>query len=570
MKPLTKPLYRATYGGDAAVLAKRISANWLIGLRESNPALLDMFVYDDDKCVRDKLSWSGEFPGKYLASCCGIYRLTGEKKLLSYAVKVADELISYQKENGYIGVWGNEYQLTGSGRFVIGDSIEVLKDTWDCWSLYHVMFGLLRLYTVTKDEKYFISVKKAADLFCRRFYGKNGLRLADTGCLFANLAPIHIMALLYNICGDREYLDFALEAEKDVAHPDAVNFINNSLAGNEFYKCRGVPRWEYLHSVEALAELYYATGDEKYKNAFVQIWNSIQKTDVHNTGAFSTFEQAMGTPYIYDKAIETCCVVAHTALTVDMLALTNDFTAADQLEKSLYNTTFGSFNPTGRWSTYNTPMMGYKRAHYHEIAFQCKPGAPELNCCSVNAPRPLGELAEWAYRTNGNGVYINYYGNSSAEYGGMRITQTTLYPYADTVNINITGKGNIFLRIPAWSEKTRATVNGRSYSPESGYFAVECSEITEIKIKFDFSPRVECGAEQLDGKRCVYIGPMLLCYDKYYTQGSPDAVFGKDFTVSVRRKKPGALYDISTAKGNVTLCDMILAGSSGSYYTTWL
>ena len=569
MKPLTEPLYCRRYGGDAALLAKRITQNWLIGLRESNPALLDMFVCDDDKCVRDKLSWSGEFPGKYLTSCCGIYRLTGDKKLLDYALKVADELISCQKENGYIGIWGNDYQLTGYGRFVNGDSFDVRKDTWDCWSLYHVMFGLLRLYKITGDEKYFTSVRKAADLFCAKFYNKDGLRLGDTGCLFANLAPIHIMSLLYNICGEKRYLDFALEAEKDISYPDAIDFINNSLAGREFYMCRNVPRWEYIHSVEALGELYYATGDEKYKNVFVQIWNSIPKYDVHNTGAFSTFEQAMGTPYICDKAIETCCVVAHTAMTIDMLGLTNDPAAADQLERALYNTTFGSFNTTGRWATYNTPMLGYKRSHYHEIGFQMKPGAPELNCCSVNAPRPIGDLTEWAYRTGKNVVYINYYGSSSAEYNGMRITQKTRYPYNDNVRIRIEGKGKAYLRIPSWSKKTSAVINGKKYSPEIGYFAVECRDITNIKLKFDFTPHVECGADQLQGKRCVYIGPVLLCYDKYYTESDAEAVFGNGFSVTIHKKSPGALYEIHTDKGEVTLCDMILAGSSGSYYTTW-
>ncbi len=569
MRPLTTPLYGAHFGGDAALLGKRISQNWLMGLRETNPALLDMFVYDDDKCVRDKLSWSGEFPGKYLTSCAAIYRLTGDRALLSYSENVADELISCQKENGYIGVWGNDFQLNGCGRFVNGDSFEVRKDTWDCWSLYHIMYGLLRMFSVTGREKYFVSVKKAADLLCEKFYSGSGLRLADTGCLFANLAPIHIIALLYNICKERKYLDFALEAEKDISHPDAIDFINNSLSGKEFYMCRGVPRWEYIHSAEALAELYYATGIEKYKNVFINIWSSIQKYDVHNTGAFSTFEQAMGTPYICDKAIETCCVVAHTAMTVDMLALTNDPAAADQLEKALYNTTFGSFNPTGRWATYNTPMMGYKRAHYHEIGFQMKPGAPELNCCSVNAPRPLGDIAEWAYRTDGSAVYVNYYGASRLESNGMNISQDTSYPYDDTVSVTVRGDGRLYLRIPSWSENTTVSINGGVCHPRSGYFAVDCSGITEIKLKFDFSPRIECGSEQLEGKRCVYIGPVLLCSDKYYTSSDPEIVFGGGFSAKIRRKAPGALYDIKTDKGAVTLCDMILAGSSGSYYTTW-
>ncbi len=569
MKPLLRSVPSSFGKSDVVKLAENIISNWLLGLRESNPALIDMFAFDDDAAVRDKLSWSGEFPGKYITSCCFIYRLTGSKKLLGYTVRVADELISYQKENGYLGVWGKDYQLNGYGRFVSKDGYEVRLDTWDAWSHYHVMYGLIMLSDITGDRKYFDSAERIASLFCEKFYTENGLRLGETGCLFANMAPMHVMALLYNRTKKRKYLDFALEAEKDLSHPDCIDFINNSLAGKEFYECRNVPRWEYIHSVEALAELYYATNDEKYKNVLLQIWNSIQKTDVHNTGAFSTFEQAMGTPYITWRAIETCCVVAHTALTVDVLELTGDVKAADQLEKALYNTTMGSFNPTGRWATYNTPMMGCKRSHYHEIEFQCKPGAPELNCCSVNAPRPLGTVSEWAYLTDGKALYVNYYGNSKVSFGGLELTQRTVYPYGDTVNITADGNGLLYLRIPFWSLHTTVSVNGKKTQAERGYFPVEVKGKTVIGIKFDFSLRFEDGHEELEGKKCVYVGPMLLCHDEYYTSSPAETVFAKNAKVKIVKKDLGALYEITAENGSVTLCDMLLAGVSGSYYTTW-
>jgi len=196
-------------------------------------------------------------------------------------------------------VWGDEYELTGYGRFVVPGGFEVRKDTWDAWSEYHIMYGLTELYKLTGEKCYFIAVEKAAELFLKKFY-TGASRLADTGCLFANLAPIHIFAILYNYTGKKEYLEFALEAEKDISATGACDFTGNSLAGKEFYECP-YPRWEYLHSIEAMAELYKATGNSKYLNVFTQIWRSIQKTDVHNTGAFSTFEQAMGTPYIYGE-----------------------------------------------------------------------------------------------------------------------------------------------------------------------------------------------------------------------------------------------------------------------------
>ena len=83
------------------------------------------------------------------------------------------------------------------------------------------------------------------------------------------------------------------------------------------------PRWESLLAVQGMAELYRITGDEKYKQAVIHIWKSIQKTDRHNTGGFSSGEQAQGNPYD-PRAIETCCTVAWVGPFTDVIKLTDD------------------------------------------------------------------------------------------------------------------------------------------------------------------------------------------------------------------------------------------------------
>ena len=63
--------------GQTGQLADRIIQHWLLGIRETNPAILDMFRDRDHRPYRDLLPWSGEFAGKYLTSCAYMYRLTG-------------------------------------------------------------------------------------------------------------------------------------------------------------------------------------------------------------------------------------------------------------------------------------------------------------------------------------------------------------------------------------------------------------------------------------------------------------------------------------------------------------
>src|SRR5262249_17329036 len=139
-----------------------------------------------------------------------------------------------------------------------------------------------------------------------------------------------------------------------------------------------------------------------------------------------------------------------------------DSIAADELELSTLNSAMGLFSPTGRWSTYNTPMDGDRKANFHEIVFQARPGSPELNCCSVNAARGLGLLSEWSLLSDAEnkGLVLNWYGpgkiatrlKSGTE---VQFACKTDYPKTGRVEITVNpGQPVRFplrLRIPHWS-----------------------------------------------------------------------------------------------------------------------
>ena len=142
------------------------------------------------------------------------------------------------------------------------------------------------------------------------------------------MSIIHGMALLYRKTGDPRYLRMAEEVLKDFQK--AGDYYRTGLAGTEYYRTPR-PRWESLHSLQGLAELYRITGDPSYRQAFLHHWASIRRFDLRNTGGFSSGEEATGNPYRPD-AIETCCVIAWQAVMIDALRLTGDATIADDLE----------------------------------------------------------------------------------------------------------------------------------------------------------------------------------------------------------------------------------------------
>jgi uncharacterized protein len=586
-RPAMEPDRSARYDLRGFV-GERIVANqehWLLTAPDSNPAMLQMLRDRDRKPVRDLVPWAGEFAGKYLTSAVQCYRLTRDHRLRAYVAEFVRELIATQADDGYLGAFPMPYRLTG--RTVKPDGKE--SSTWDAWNHYHCMLGLLLWHEETGDSDALVSCERAADLFCRTFLD-TGRRLVETGSEEMNLAPIHVFALLYERTGRARYLEMAREIERDFETPPAGDYVRTALAGREFFETPK-PRWESLHDIQGIAQLYLITGRDRYRQAFEHVWLSIQRGDRHNTGGFSSGEKATGNPFD-PGAIETCCTVAWMALSIDMLRLTGLSTVADELELSTLNALLGAQSATGRWWTYNTPMDGVRKASAHDIVFQAREGSPELNCCSVNGPRGLGMLSDWAVmrRRSDGAVVLNYYGPGALEVTlpsgrALRLTQETLYPANGEILLRVEPAGPerfpLALRVPGWSRETTAAVNGEAVTEvKPGEYLTldrQWKSGDEVRLTLDMSPRAWVGEREAEGKASIYRGPLLLAYDQRLNALDPDEIapisldaLGLELEDRDARPRPLLAVSLRTDGGRLTLCDFASAGAAGNLYHTWL
>jgi DUF1680 family protein len=293
-----------------------------------------------------------------------------------------------------------------------------------------------------------------------------------------NQAVVHSLALLDRATGESKYLALAEEIVAEFAEPGAGDYLRTGLAGKAFYQT-SKPRWESLHAIMGLAELYWITGKEDYRKAFEHHWWSIAQLDRHNNGGFSSGEQAQGNPY-HGGAIETCCTIAGMAMSVDMLRMTGNPIVADELELSTLNQVVGLHGASGDWCTYNTPMDGIRIPSTQDIAFQIRPGSEQLNCCSVNAARGFGMLGSWALmkepRQGSAALVVNWYGAGTAEttIGATQIVlrQKTDYPRDGRVEIDVVPAAEtsfaLKLRIPHWSTVVKAEVKGAANDARAG------------------------------------------------------------------------------------------------------
>lgn len=561
----------------------RLEANleqWLLTAPQANPAMLEMFRDRDLAPRRDLLSWSGEFAGKYLTSAALCYRLGRDERLRRQLDRFVEEFIACQDADGYLGPFPRDERFTG--RLKNGE-----HSLWDLWGHYHAILGLLLWYRESGYALALGAASRAADYICAFFAERP---LMDATWPEMNMAIAHAMGLLYLQTGEERYLAMLRRVELAWQEEGAGDYVRTALAGVPFY-ATPKPRWESLHDVQAILTLYEITGEQRYRDAFEHIWRSILAGDRHNTGGFSSGEQATGNPWD-PRPIETCCTVAWMALTLDYLRLTGSSVAADELELSTYNAALGAQHPSGRWWTYNTPMDGVRKASAHEIVFQAREGSPELNCCSVNGPRSLGMLSEWALMEHAGGIVLNYYGPCALSItrpsgASVRLTLFGDYPLKPEVEVVVEcarrEEFTLLLRIPAWSKATRVLVNEDALdAPQpGGYLAVRrtWASRTSIKLCFDFALRVERGERECAGKVSVYRGPLLLAYDRRFNAFAPDNIPPLDPNALACEPRPfrggfpspWVLLDCKTLTGReLVLCDFASAGACGTPYVSWL
>lgn len=565
-------------GGKIGKLTDNVINRWLIGIDETNPAILDMFEDAGRKPLRVLMAWSGEFAGKYLTGAALLYSMTRNEKLGKYLKGFVKKLCSLQKSDGYFGTWGNDFRFKSESpvmHYVLEDPSDKKDVNWDVWNHYHMIIGLITWSDASADEGALESAMRAADLLCNVFYTENGKKVSDVSSPESNMAVIHAFTQLYKRTKIARYFDFALKCCDDFKNTG--DYLRCGIRGDEFFETP-VPRWESLHSIEALADLYEITGDEKYRSAAVNLWESMTRTDLHNTYGFSTDEKATGSPF-EKGAVETCCTVAYMALTADILRITGDARCADVLEKCTFNSGIASISPSGRWSTYDTPVEGYKRANYHHNGWQSRPGSPDLNCCSVNAPRAIGILNDWAFTEEDGTLVINYLGECCAELSladgtKVKVTEKTSYPYDGKIEISLESerKTDVKIRIPAWSNSSVVYSEGKKIGTDSGYVFFKSFERAVLEL--DMTPRFTVGEKEFSDRISIARGPLVLCLDSAFCDDffPIPSVDPRSFKITNVKdaKIGGCLFECEANGLTLTLCDLYTAGVSGLVYTTWL
>ena len=575
LKPVTNVSYKLE-----GYLSKRIDKSiqhYFLETPEANPAMLQVMRDRDRLPARNLVPWAGEFAGKYLTGAELVWRLTNEPALKQTIDTFVRDLIQCQDADGYLGPFPENMHLTA-------------RNTWDVWGHYHCMLGLMLYYEDTHYEPALKACEKVGDMLFETFGPGGPTMTCDSLGGQMNMAVSHGLLLLYEKTGVTRYLDLANYIINEAWNePRAGKYLVSVLEGKSIVEFPR-HRWEAIHDWQALGELYRLTGNNQYRTAVEKIYRYGVDGDRHNTGGITAGEGFTGSPY-HDGAIETCCTVAWTAFSTDILKITGNSKVADEIEWSTFNSALGAIPYSGRTCVYNSPMDG-TRQFGTELAGQAPSAGPDLNCCSVNAYRPLGMISEWALMQSVDATTLNFYGPGKMTMklpsdNQMTIVQETEYPAEGLVKLALSLKKpetfTLNLRIPFWSANTGIKINGKAISEKAepgSYLSLNrpWKSGDQIELILDFKLRFWYGGEVYNGKVSVFRGPILLTYDARFNKFDPLQIPELEMASLLfeRRKYTGSIdpwiYGILKDKtgANITVCDFSSAGQTGNQYRSWL
>lgn len=467
--------------------------------------------------------WQTEFIGKWMLGAIASYRYTDDKELLNKIKEAASDLMSTQREDGYIGNYKETDRLTN----------------WDIWGRKYTSLALLDYYNLTGDKKALKSVERLINGLMDELKTRN-VDIAKTG-LYRGMPSCSILEpvmYLYQYTKKRKYLDFATEIVAAVEKPGSTRLVTKALENVPVAHRFDFPKkwWSYENGHKAyemmscyvgLIEYGKAVGDGKYLEAALAAAQNILDTEINVAGSGAAFECWYGgkecqTVPAY-HTMETCVTFTWMQLLDRLWQQTGDSKYADEFERTMYNALMASLRGDGKEISKYSPLEG-RRQHGEE---QC--GLP-INCCNANGPRGFAMIPDFALRTRRDTLFVNLYMPLEA---GLDVGKSKLnikisndFPKTGNNKIEISRQGKdevvLALRIPEWCEgKYCVSVDGRviDRSPVKGYVTVPVEKgTTAITADFHLAAKIE----RLNGMQALTRGPLVFARDNRYNDGDVD------------------------------------------------
>ena len=456
--------------------------------------------------------WAGEHAGKFLHAAANTWLYTNDPRLKTLMDRIARELIATQLADGYLGTYTDDKRWT----------------SWDVWVHKYDLLGLVSYYAATGDEPALAASRKVGDLLVRTFGtapGQRDIIASGTHVGMAATSVLEAMVNLYRYTGDPRYLAFCEYLVHSWDQPNGPKIIASLLATGSVFHTANAKAYEMMSNLVGLVELYRVTGNPAYLKPAEIAWKDIVAHRLYVTGTTSASEHFQDDSVLAAEEAsnvgEGCATVTFLQLTWQLLRSTGEPQYADLLEQTVYNALLGAQDPANGNICYFTPLDGKKSP------------TPGINCCVSSEPRGISMIPQLAWGRRGDGAAVLFYlpGHASLDTaaGAVEIESRTKYPLEGAVELIVNptkpARFPLYLRVPAWTARYRATVDGREYTGDPGSFLTidrEWKYGDSVKIDIDLTTRIVPGGPSYPYSVAVARGPQYLVLDSAVNRGLVD------------------------------------------------
>ena len=475
----------------------RLIAGWDI----LNPTLWKTFA-DQFRNLVDSGNnlWRCEFWGKMMRGACMTYQYTCDKELYRVLADSVKDLLSAADERGRISTYSVETQLDG----------------WDIWGRKYVLLGLQHFLEISEDEALNKTVieamKKHTDVFIEDLHASGKpIYLCSRHWLGINSSSfLEPTVRLYNITGDRKYLDFAKEIVEG-GGAEGFDLFNEPLTNDKGPASYPVQKaYEMMSCFEGLLEYGRTTGEEKWIRSAMNLGKHILQTELTVIGcAGCTHELFDGSKVAqFNEELagtimqETCVSVTLMKFLMQLMSISEDAAFADAIETAFYNDVLGSVNdrrtayeadpskhnakevfhmrytdqhqpevfPFDSYSPLMKGSRGVKQAGYRPIT-----ETANYSCCAAIAAAGTALMARNAVMYNRDGISVLFYEQGTVKFLTPKgqeaiLTVKTDYPVGGEITLTLSlptpEAFRIALRIPeaGWQNETREWTDGDTLS----------------------------------------------------------------------------------------------------------
>ena len=263
---------------------------------------------------------------------------------------------------------------------------------------------------------------------------------------------------------------------------------------------------------------YELSGNRALHDAASYFWHTVTQRRAYVTGGTSNGE-SWNTPAgvlatELSAYTQECCVTYNLQkLTRHVFCWTADPRAADYYERAYYNGILGVQHPADGQKLYYVPLEG----GYWKLF-----GTPlhDFWCCTGSMAESFSKLSDSIYFHDGMALYVNLFVASSLDWRekGVRLTQQTRFPEADTTQLTIScarpTRFALRIRVPGWTSGGTARLNGAAiagFASPASYFVIERTWRNGDQVEVQLPMRLHIEAMPDDaGLQAVLYGPVVL------------------------------------------------------------